>query len=83
MSERTPMRSSTLYVTDSVVRWLRWMARADEQNTPADAIADELLRAAILARHPNIETVEAEYWRARKALDTEAQQKLTTNKTNT
>lgn len=68
-------RNANLYVSNQLFRWLNWMATMQEDQT-ADSVAEEMLRNAILAQMPNIETVEADYWKVRKKLDDESVEKL-------
>lgn len=72
-------RNATLYVSSQLYRWLGWIADMKEQDgssgTP-DAIAEDLLRRAILINLPGIEAAESDYWRARKKLDEETVAKL-------
>jgi len=72
-------RDANLYITPQLHRWLKWLAdmRMDESpNITADAVAEELLRKAIMAQLPDIEAVEAEYWKIRRKLDADAVAKL-------
>lgn len=66
------MRSDAIYVSPSVSRWLTWISKLEPDATPADAIADKLLREIILAKHPTIESATDDYWRKRKDLDVQA-----------
>ncbi len=72
-------RNATLYVSTQLYRWLSWlsdMKHNEGSAGTADAVAEEILRRAILAQIPGIESAEADYWRARKKLDEEAVAKL-------
>lgn len=71
------MRSSSLYITAQVARWCKWIADLDEnEKQVADGVANDMLKAAILAKYPLIEQIEADYWKARRKLDEESKLKL-------
>lgn len=52
------------------------MAELDSDMKNADTVAEHILRSAIMARIPNIEQLEADYWSARNKLDSETVNKL-------
>lgn len=75
------IRSSNLYVSSQVHRWLKWMAQIETEprslasQTP-DSIAEKILRDHILALYPDMEKIESQYWSARSKLDEEAVREL-------
>ncbi len=70
-------RGNEIYVSASVSRWLAWLSKLDPENrTPPDAIADTMLREAILNKYPHIESITDKYWQSRKVADSEAIEQL-------
>ena len=73
-------RSSNLYISPQLHRWLKWLAEMRVEESPnitPDAVAEEILRKAIVAQLPGIEAAEADYWKARRKLDADTVGKLT------
>jgi hypothetical protein len=78
------IRSSNLYVSSQVQRWLKWMAEieseagaeAESQRVTPDALAEKILREHILAKYPGMDKVEHAYWEARGRLDDMAVKEL-------
>jgi hypothetical protein len=80
MDSTTKYRSATVYISHQTFRWLQWMAQAGATEESgiavADAIADQILIKALLQMYPNIEAIEAEYQKGRKALNDRAKELL-------
>jgi hypothetical protein len=72
----TPIRTNNIYISSQLHRWLKWLAELDPDMNSADAVAECILRAHILAKCPNIEQLETDYWTARNKLDSETVNKL-------
>jgi hypothetical protein len=82
------IRSSNLYVSSQVQRWLKWMAeieskRDTEYESPdvpvrvtPDSLAEKILREHILSKYPGMDKVEHDYWEARGRLDDMAVKEL-------
>lgn len=68
------IRTRTIAITPSLERWLRWVANAEE--TTAETILHVEVTAALLARHPKLAAIEAEYVATRAKNWKEASDKL-------
>lgn len=74
---KLPARSSNLYVTGQTYRWLQWLALMEEGVMASpDAVAEFILRRAILAECPGIEQAEAKWQYGKKKLQEEAKELL-------
>lgn len=72
----TTIRTNNLYISSQLHRWLKWIAELDPDVDSADAVAEVILRAHVIAKMPAIEQLEADYWTARNKLDSETVNKL-------